>query len=77
MKQFTQITLMILGFAFAASGAQAACQIEYKAKRDKPLELYYDVTTVNVPCSSADAALRKKLAGKGLKLLKVLSKKEK
>ena len=77
MKQFTQITLMILGFAFAASGAQAACQIEYKAKRDKPLELYYDVTTINAPCASAEAVLRKQLAGKGLKLLKVMSKKEK
>ncbi|SLN73777.1 hypothetical protein ROG8370_03621 [Roseovarius gaetbuli] len=77
MKQITQITLMALGLALAAGGAQAACQIEYKAKRDKPLELYYDVTTVNAPCSSAESALRAQLAGKGLKLLKVMSKKEK
>jgi len=77
MKQIAQIILMALGLTLAATGAQAACQIEYKAKRDKPLELFYDVTTVNAPCSSAEAALRAKLARKGLKLLKVLSKKEK
>ena len=41
-----------------AGAAQAACQVEYKAKRDNPLKLYHDVTTVDAPCGSAEAALR-------------------
>ena len=59
-----------------AGAAQAACEVEYKAKRDKPLELYYDVMTVDAPCASAEAALRARLAARGLTLLKILSKRE-
>lgn len=59
--------------------AQAACIAEYKAKRDNPLELYYDMMTINGPCSLANATtqLRSALASRGLTLLKVLSVKEK
>ena len=57
--------------------AQAACVVEYKAKRDKPFELFYNVTTVDAPCSAADGALRAQLARQGLTLLKIMSKKEK
>ncbi|WP_297769447.1 hypothetical protein [uncultured Roseovarius sp.] len=76
MKQIAHPLAFSLGLTLAATAAQAACQVEYKAKRDKPLELYYDVTIVNAPCSSADAALRSQLAQRGLTLLKVLSKRE-
>lgn len=77
MKNTARLPLIALGFTLVASGVQAACEVEYKAKRDTPLELYYDVATINAPCSSAEAALRAQLAKKGLTLLKVMSKKEK
>ena len=77
MTQIARLPLIACGLILVATGAQAACEVEYKAKRDKPLELYYDVTTVNAPCASAEAALRVQLAQKGLTLLKVMSKKEK
>ncbi|KNX41227.1 hypothetical protein ROTO_21790 [Roseovarius tolerans] len=77
MTQITRLTIAALGLSLLAGAAHAACQVEYKAKRDKPLELYYDVTTVNAPCSQAEAALRSQLSARGLTLLKVLSKKEK
>ncbi len=61
-------------FAFAAQ-AHAACIAEYKAKRDTPFELYYDVTQISGPCTlqNARAQLTKMLAAQGLVLLKVLS----
>ncbi len=61
-------------FAFAAQ-AQAACTAEYKAKRDTPFELHYDVTQISGPCTiqNARAQLTKILAAQGLVLLKVLS----
>lgn len=65
-----------LAFVLLAEPALAACQVEYKAKRDNPFELFYNVTTVNAPCSQAEAALRAQLAQRGLTLLKVMSKKE-
>ncbi|WP_093035311.1 hypothetical protein [Roseovarius azorensis] len=77
MTHIARLPVIALGFMLVATGAHAACEVEYKAKRDKPLALYYDVTTVNAPCASAEAALRAQLAKKGLTLLKVLSKKEK
>ncbi|ARE83381.1 hypothetical protein ROSMUCSMR3_01905 [Roseovarius mucosus] len=76
MEHITRPFILAFGLMLAATTAQAACQVEYKAKRDKPLELYYDVTVVNAPCASAEAALRAQLAQQGLTLLKVLSKKE-
>lgn len=70
------IAAAITGLVLFAGAAQAACQVEYKAKRDNPLKLYHDVTTVDAPCGSAEAALRAQLAAQGLTLLKVLAKKE-
>lgn len=65
----------MMGLTVAATGAQAACVVEYKAKRDNPLELFYDVATTRGPCTKAAAAaeLQARLAGKGLQLLKVIS----
>ena len=56
MEQITRPLILAFGLVLAATTAQAACQVEYKAKRDKPLELYYDVTVVNAPCASAEAS---------------------
>lgn len=74
----TRSMLSILGAALlvaSASTAQAACMAEYKAKRDNPLELYYDVAQISGPCTvaNAQAQLQGLLAAQGLTLLKVLS----
>ncbi|WP_137702781.1 hypothetical protein [Marimonas lutisalis] len=75
MKRISRITTLALGLTLAAAGAQAACIVEYKAKRDNPLELFYGTAQVGGDCSTADASarLQKKLAKDGLTLLKVLS----
>ena len=67
--------VLALGLAMAATGASAACVVEYKAKRDNPLELFYEVAEVGGDCSVGDATarLQAKLAEEGLTLLKVLS----
>ncbi|MEQ8292653.1 MAG: hypothetical protein RIA08_10645 [Roseovarius sp.] len=79
MKRTLTICLLAAGLALsAAASAQAACQVEYKAKRDNPLELFFEVAVVPGPCdtATAQAQLRPILAGKGLTLLKILSVRE-
>lgn len=76
MIRTAHIFAATLSAALIAGAAQAACQVEYKAKQDNPLKLYHDVTTVDAPCQSAEAALRAQLAARGLTLLKVLSKRD-
>lgn len=76
MTRFAPIIAAALGALLCAGTAQAACRVEFKAKRDSPLELYYDVMTVDAPCASAEAVLRARLASRGLTLLKILSKRE-
>lgn len=76
MKQITHSFTLAMGLMFAtALAAQAACIVEYKAKRDNPLELFFEVAQVGGDCTQADAAerLRKMLAKDGLTLLKVVS----
>jgi hypothetical protein len=77
MTRCIRILSAALALTLAAQAAQAACVVEYKAKRDKPFELFYNVTTVDAPCSAADGVLRAQLARQGLTLLKIMSKKEK
>lgn len=79
MKTITRISALAVGLAMSATAAQASCIVEYKAKRDNPLELYYDVAQVGGDCTVAEAAerLQKKLAKDGLTLLKVLSVRKK
>ena len=76
MKRMITILALVLSVALAGTtGAHAACYVEYKAKRDNPLELFYEVAVVAEPCNkaSARAQLAPVLAGQGLKLLKILS----
>ncbi|WP_372610526.1 hypothetical protein [Aquicoccus sp.] len=75
MKQITRITVPALVLVLGATGAQAACFVEYKAKRDNPLELFHDTVEVGGDCSTEDATarVRERLAREGLTLLKVLS----
>ncbi|SLN57559.1 hypothetical protein PEL8287_03093 [Roseovarius litorisediminis] len=78
MKHIVCTFTLIFGVAAAATTAQAGCTAEYKAKRDNPLELFYDVATIDGPCTVANATaqLKAQLAGRGLKLLKVMSVRE-
>ena len=72
MKNILPLALCAL---MLAPAAHAACYAEYKAKRDKPFQLHYDVAQISEPCTerSAKAQLNRRLAGQGLTLLKVLS----
>ena len=78
MKRSTIIPLALVAYLLGAQTASAACTVEYKAKRDNPLELFYDVAQVNGDCNIAAVTqkLEKRLKKKGLKLLKVLSVKK-
>lgn len=75
LSRFTAATALALA---TAASAQAACEVEYKAKRDNPLELFYDTTILSGPCnrSAVRPKLQSELAGKGLKLLKIISVRE-
>lgn len=74
IKTLIPLALVIL----VASPASAACVAEYKAKRDKPLELFYGTAVISGACTTASAnkQLRSKLAAQGLTLLKVMSVRE-
>lgn len=75
MKQIRLISLAVALSALVPAAASAACYVEYKAKRDTPFTLVYDVAQVNGPCTkkAAKAKLQAQLASQGLTLLKVLS----
>jgi len=75
MTKALHIATFMVALALGTGSAHAACYAEYKAKRDNPLELYYDVATISGPCTKAQAAaqLRARLASQGLTLLKVMS----
>ncbi|GAB4300147.1 MAG: hypothetical protein Kow0058_15590 [Roseovarius sp.] len=75
MRRIVIISALIGALAWAgAAAAQTACRVEYKAKRDKPLTLFYDTVVLPGPCSAAEGQLRQMLAARGLVLLKILSK---
>ncbi len=78
MKRVLITPVAIAALLLGSHAANAACSVEYKAKRDNPLELFYDVAQVGGACNIADVTpkLEKKLAKKGLTLLKVLSVKK-
>lgn len=79
MNRITRISALTVGLVVSATAAQASCIVEYKAKRDNPLELYYDVAQVGGDCTVAEVSerLQKELAKQGLTLLKVLSVRKK
>ena len=75
MTQLIRILALSLGLTLAATGAHAACYVEYKAKRDKPLELFFNSVVVSEPCTVASARqqVQSILASQGLTLLKIVS----
>ena len=62
-----------LAFFLSASGLQAACFADYKAKQDDPLRLHYGVIEVEGNCSitAAESELPDRLANDGWQLLTV------
>lgn len=77
-KYFTMrhmIYIAALGLILFASGAQAECYADYKAKQDNPLRLHYGVAQVSGACSTSNASaqLKGRLASGGWTLLNVLS----
>lgn len=78
MKRILIIPVAVLALTIGAQAANAACSVEYKAKRDNPLKLFHDVAQVGGDCNIAAVTqkLEKKLQKQGLTLLKVLSVKE-
>ncbi len=64
-------------FGIGASGAQAACYADYKAKQDGPLKLHYGVAKLpNSACGdrkAAETVLAGRLSNAGWTLLRVVS----
>lgn len=75
MKRISVIFAACMICMATAGAAQAACVAQYKAKRDNPLELFFDSAQISGPCTVANATaqLRSALAAQGLVLLKVVS----
>jgi len=81
MTPHKRIPLPLLGaatgliLASLATGAQAACYVEFKAKKDNPLQLFHEVVQIQGPCTQANARaqLQQRLAQQGITLLKVMS----
>lgn len=64
-----------LTLASLAASAEAACYVEFKAKKDNPLQLFHEVVRIEGPCTpdNARAQLQQRLARQGITLLKVMS----
>ncbi len=74
MRAMKTLTFLIPLLFLTATGAQAACYADYKAKQDNPLRLHYGVAEVNGECTPqrATAQLTDRLAADGWTLLNVL-----
>lgn len=70
MKRIIPLTLALVALA---TGANAACYADYKAKRDDPLRLHYGVAEVTGACSveAARAELTSRLAADQWQLLSI------
>lgn len=72
-----RILAISLSLSLLATGVQAACYADYKAKKDSPLQLHYGVMELpQNACGSANAAgqvIAPRLAQAGWTLLNVMS----
>jgi len=75
MKHSLVIFAVLAVFSGIASGAQAACYADYKAKQDNPLRLHYGVLELRGTCApgAARAEASQRLARAGWTLLNVIS----
>ena len=71
LTRLTVAAALILG----AGAADAACLVEYKAKRDAPLRLHYGIIELSdANCDSPAAAVTRRIKGDGWSLLTVMGK---
>lgn len=76
MTQMLKTIALTTGLALAATSAQAACMVEYKAKRNNAsLELFFAAVQIPQPCTQANARaqVRAMLSSQGIELLKIVS----
>ncbi|MEM9755243.1 MAG: hypothetical protein AAF914_04580 [Pseudomonadota bacterium] len=76
MTRPIRTALVAAGLALIATGADAACFADYKAKMDNPLRLHYGVIQVpDSACSTAAAydVIASRVAAGGWELLEVMS----
>lgn len=75
MKRTIAYLALAATLGLTPAWAGAACLAEYKAKRDNPLELIYDIAPINGACTieNAEEQLQTRLERQGQTLLKVLS----
>mgnify|MGYP005989476295 CR=1 FL=1 len=70
-----RIICVAMALLMLPATSQAACYVEYKAKRDNPLKLHYGIAQVDdSQCDTAAAqdALKPRLEGDGWVLLSVI-----
>lgn len=65
--------IVIATLALSTLSAQAACFVDYKAKRDDPLQLHYGVIQLSdSECADPQAAVAARIAQDGWTLLTVM-----
>ncbi|TDL81583.1 hypothetical protein E2L08_05555 [Palleronia sediminis] len=67
-----RLTTMAVALALVAPMAQAACFVDYKAKRDDPLRLHYGVMRLaEAECDQPERAVAARIAVDGWQLLAI------
>lgn len=65
--------LVAMVLVLGAAAADAACLVEYKAKRDGPLRLHYGIIELaDAECANPAAAVAGRIAADGWELLTVM-----
>ena len=73
MPRFLTPMLVALVLVLGAAAADAACLVEYKAKRDGPLRLHYGIIELaDAECANPAAAVSGRIAADGWELLTVM-----
>lgn len=67
--------LVAMVFVLGAAAADAACLVEYKAKRDGPLRLHYGIIELaDSECANPAAAVAGRIRSDGWELLTVMGR---
>ncbi|WP_235191433.1 hypothetical protein [Palleronia rufa] len=75
MPRFLTPILVALVLVLGAAAADAACLVEYKAKRDAPLRLHYGIIELaDAECANPGPAVAGRIAADGWELLTVMGK---
>ncbi|WP_375260589.1 hypothetical protein [Palleronia sp.] len=76
MTRATRIALVVTAaLAVSAVAARADCLVDYKAKRDRPLQLHYGVIRLDdAECADPAQAIARRIAVEGWTLLTVMGR---